>query len=255
MPIAMTAAGNTYYLTYDQVGSLRAVSDSSGNVMKRIDYDSFGNRHQDTNPSLGIPFSFAGGLWDPDTDFVRFGYRDYDPDIGRWTAKDPILFAGGDTDLYGYCLNSPVNLIDPSGELFLGWHFVITISVGVAYGNGLIDSLRLGWETVTADFGTQGLEPEQTNLHAMAGRGQSPEEAIEATKRLIDDPCSSADLASRIHAAQDLATPGHAGVPWSGFHFDLQTAKHILGDLFPSRSTLKNAALNTAYVFHNARNR
>ena len=53
--------------------------------------------------------------YDRDTGLVRFGYRDYDPETGRWTAKDPIGFAGGDTDLYGYCLNDPVNLIDPYG--------------------------------------------------------------------------------------------------------------------------------------------
>ncbi|MCI5139068.1 MAG: hypothetical protein D3922_11785, partial [Candidatus Electrothrix sp. AR1] len=35
--------------------------------------------------------------------------------IGRWVAKDPIFFAGGDVDLYGYVLNDPVNTIDPSG--------------------------------------------------------------------------------------------------------------------------------------------
>ena len=62
-----------------------------------------------------MPFGFAGGLHDRETGLVRFGYRDYDPDIGRWTAKDPILFAGGDTDLFGYVLNDPVNLIDPDG--------------------------------------------------------------------------------------------------------------------------------------------
>ena len=28
--------------------------------------------------------------------------RDYDPESGRWTAKDPIGFAGGDANLYGY---------------------------------------------------------------------------------------------------------------------------------------------------------
>jgi len=33
---------------------------------------------------------------------VRFGARDYDPETGRWTAKDPIMFAGGDANLYGY---------------------------------------------------------------------------------------------------------------------------------------------------------
>jgi hypothetical protein len=46
-----------------------------------------------------------------------YGSRDYDPDTARWTAKDPILFHGGDFDLYGYCLNDPINLVDPEGEL------------------------------------------------------------------------------------------------------------------------------------------
>ncbi|MDL1973176.1 MAG: sugar-binding protein, partial [Deltaproteobacteria bacterium] len=120
MPVAMTKDGSTYYLTYDQVGSLRIVADTAANVLKRIEYDSFGNIIQDTNPSFAIPFGFAGGLHDRDTGLVRFGYRDYDPDTGRWTAKDPIGFAGGDTDLYGYCLNDPVNLMDPWGLSAIG---------------------------------------------------------------------------------------------------------------------------------------
>ncbi|MDF1594107.1 MAG: peptidoglycan DD-metalloendopeptidase family protein [Desulfobacterales bacterium] len=115
MPVAASIAGATYYLTYDQVGSLRIVANASGSVVKRIDYDSFGNIVADSNPAFIIPFGFAGGFYDIDTGHVRFGYRDYDPDIGRWTAKDPLLFEGEDTDLYGYVLNDPVNLIDPWG--------------------------------------------------------------------------------------------------------------------------------------------
>ncbi|MDY7037991.1 MAG: RHS repeat-associated core domain-containing protein, partial [Thermodesulfobacteriota bacterium] len=126
MPVAMTKDGSTYYLTYDQVGSLRIVADTSGNVVKRIDYDSFGNIINDTNPAFEVPFTFAGGLYDRDTGLIRFGHRDYDPDIGRWTAKDPILFQGGDTDLYGYVQNDPVNYTDPTGEN-IGW-------VGLASG-------------------------------------------------------------------------------------------------------------------------
>ena len=84
-------------------------------MLKRIDYDSFGNIIAETNEAFEIPFGFAGGLHDRDTELVRFGFRDYDPDVGRWTAKDPIFFAGGDTDLYGYVLNDPVNNLDPLG--------------------------------------------------------------------------------------------------------------------------------------------
>ncbi len=109
MPFAMTMGGATYYLAYDQVGSLRVVADGSGVVVKKIEYDSFGNVVGDSNENFTVPFGFAGGLYDKDTKLVRFGYRDYDPDTGRWTAKDPIGFNGGDTDLYGYCVNDPIN--------------------------------------------------------------------------------------------------------------------------------------------------
>jgi uncharacterized protein RhaS with RHS repeats len=46
---------------------------------------------------------------------VRFGYRDYDSFAGRWTAKDPIFFAGGQGNLYQYVQNNPINWKDPSG--------------------------------------------------------------------------------------------------------------------------------------------
>ena len=62
-----------------------------------------------------MPFGFAGGLHDRDVGLVRFGFRDYDPETGRWTAQDPIEFDGGDVDLYGYVVNDPTNFIDPTG--------------------------------------------------------------------------------------------------------------------------------------------
>ena len=49
------------------------------------------------------------------TKLVKFGARYYDPEAGRWTSKDPILFDGGDSNIYGYAANDPVNKIDPSG--------------------------------------------------------------------------------------------------------------------------------------------
>ena len=87
---------------------------TTGLAVQRMDYDEFGNVSLDTNPGFQ-PFGFAGGLYDSQTGLVRFGARDYDSVTGRWTSKDPIRFDGGDTNLYGYVLNDPVNLIDPAG--------------------------------------------------------------------------------------------------------------------------------------------
>jgi RHS repeat-associated protein len=133
LPVAMQIGGSNYYLTYDQVGSLRLVADASGNVVKRITYDSFGSILEDTNSSFTVPFGFAGGLHDRDTGLVRFGYRDYDPEVGRWTAKDPIGYHGGDTDLFGYVLNDPLNFIDLYGfSKFLIKQFVQRTAKAVA---------------------------------------------------------------------------------------------------------------------------
>ena len=79
-----------------------------------MDYDVWGNVLVDTNPGFQ-PFGFAGGIYDQHTGLVRFGARDYDPETGRWTAKDPIGFGGGDTNLYGYVLNNPISFVDVWG--------------------------------------------------------------------------------------------------------------------------------------------
>ncbi|MGE4290898.1 MAG: RHS repeat-associated core domain-containing protein [Desulfovibrio sp.] len=99
----------------DQIGSVRVVEFPTEGMVKEILYDAFGNVVKDGNPYLHSPIGFAGGLHDRDTGLVRFGWRDYDPDTGRFTAKDPIGAAGGDSDWYGYCLDDPVNGRDPKG--------------------------------------------------------------------------------------------------------------------------------------------
>jgi len=135
LPAAMSAGGERYYPVYDQVGSLRAVVDESGAALKVVEYDGFGNVVADGNEAFEVPFGFAGGLYDKDAKLVRFGRRDYDPDTGRWTAKDPILFTGGDTDLYGYVLSDPVNWVDPEGLQFGEISIPLAIAGGGASGN------------------------------------------------------------------------------------------------------------------------
>jgi RHS repeat-associated protein len=115
VPDYMVTANGTYRLLKDHLGSPHVVvNTASGAVVQRMDYDEFGRVLIDTNPGWQ-PFGFAGGLWDADTGLVRFGARDYEAETGRWTSKDPIRFAGGDTNLYGYVGGDGVNTLDRYG--------------------------------------------------------------------------------------------------------------------------------------------
>ncbi len=113
--IALDRGGARYYVATDQVGTPRVVSNAAGVTVKVIEYDSFGNLTADSNPAFDLPIGFAGGLADAATGLVHFGYRDYDPAAGRWTARDPVLYGGGQGNLYVYARNSPVAYRDPSG--------------------------------------------------------------------------------------------------------------------------------------------
>lgn len=133
VPDYMLKNGRTYRIVYDHLGSVRLVVDvETGEIVQRIDYDEFGQIIQDTNPGFQ-PFGFAGGIFDAQTEFTRFGFRDYDAFTGRWTTKDPIRFEGMDPNRYGYVLNDPINFIDPEGTFFN----VVSSLVGGFVGGGV----------------------------------------------------------------------------------------------------------------------
>lgn len=132
VPDYMIKGGHSYRILSDERGSPRLVVDSvTGEVVQRIAYDVFGVITQDTNPGFQ-PFGFAGGLYDQHSQLTHFGAREYDAYTGRWSSKDPLIFGGGDTNLYRYVGNDPVNYIDPTGEF--PWAAVL---IGAAIGAGI----------------------------------------------------------------------------------------------------------------------
>jgi RHS repeat-associated protein len=218
MPVSMTYNGSSYYLTYDQVGSLIAVTDPTGNIIKKIDYDSFGSIISDTNPTLNILFGFAGGLHDRDTNLIRFGARDYDPSIGRWTAKDPIDFAGGDANLYGYVTNNPINFRDPRGlwgeDIHYNGTYTWALQLGfstqsatwIAQGNNMTDGGFASWLPI---FGLQSRHFNQLN-YGMKGFSDSRDywasiEMTTAVNYYKQGNCRAAygHLGKGLHSLQD----------------------------------------------------
>lgn len=115
VPDYMVKGGVTYRIVSDHLGSPRIVIDTTtGKVVQKMDFDAYGSLIADTN--IGFqPFGFSGGIYDQQVRLIRFGVRDYETEIGRWTRKDPILFLSDSVNLYSYASNNPVSRIDPEG--------------------------------------------------------------------------------------------------------------------------------------------
>jgi RHS repeat-associated protein len=115
VPEYMIKDGSTYRILTDHLGSPRLVVDTGdGTVAQRIAYDEFGRVAVDTSPGFQ-PFGFAGGLYDRDTELVRFGGRDYQSQTGTWTTKDHVMSEGAGWNVYVYSHSDPLNLVDVEG--------------------------------------------------------------------------------------------------------------------------------------------
>ena len=112
---ALDVGADRYRVLTDQAGSPIAVADDAGTLVKTIAYDAWGGVTDDSAPAFELPVGYGGGLPDAVTGLVRFGFRDYDPATGRFTARDPLLYGGGQTGLYGYAGNDPIGHGDPTG--------------------------------------------------------------------------------------------------------------------------------------------
>jgi len=115
LPNYLIKEGKTYRMITDHLGSLRLVVNvGEGTIAERVDYDEFGNVLKEPKDSVHL-FGFAGGIYDSSTGLTRFGARDYNPELGRWTSKDPYGLKASTTNLYAYTISDPINRIDPNG--------------------------------------------------------------------------------------------------------------------------------------------
>lgn len=102
-----------YSYLYDGKGNVMAVLDSNQTAVASYRYDEFGNRVNKTG-TLEQPFQFSTKRYDTQTGLSYYGYRFYNPAIGRWMTRDP-LGEFDDINLYRFADNSPMNVIDPYG--------------------------------------------------------------------------------------------------------------------------------------------
>jgi RHS repeat-associated protein len=109
--------GTNYYYTKDTQGSIREMTDSTGAIRARYDYDPYG-RTTKLAGDLDADFRFQGMYYHvPSGDYMT-RHRIYDPVLARWTTPDPIGEAGG-INLFQFVGNDPINNLDPLGLTYL----------------------------------------------------------------------------------------------------------------------------------------
>jgi RHS repeat-associated protein len=125
------------FVLSDGFGSTRLLTDPTGAVTDRIDYDAFGNeigREGTTN----VEHLYRGEQFDPNLGWYYLRARYMDPARGRFASMDP--FAGFSSDpvslhKYLYAHADPINSIDPSGlmkleDVMAGVNSAVSLSLG-----------------------------------------------------------------------------------------------------------------------------
>ncbi len=107
---------------FDGQGSARVLTDASGTITDRYDYDAFGNLiyQSGTTPNNHL---YCGEEWDANVGLYYLRARFMDPKTGRFWTADP--FEGFDLNpaslhRYAYAVNDPVNYCDPTGNYSKG---------------------------------------------------------------------------------------------------------------------------------------
>ncbi len=113
-PLLIETGGQVLAVHADGLGSVTGLTDASQTLVEARTYTAFGQM-QWTGSWPGLAYAYTGREWEPELGLYYHRARYYDPGAGRFLSRDPIGFAGGDSNVYAYVLNDPVNHSDPTG--------------------------------------------------------------------------------------------------------------------------------------------
>jgi RHS repeat-associated protein len=127
-----------YFFSQDHLGSTTALTNSSGVLVERETYDTYGN----TPGSAKTRYGFTGRERDSLTGLMHYRARSYDPQLGRFISEDPIGLAGG-INQFAYVGNDPQNGTDPSGLHEIDVHYYLTYYLATKLSCFTADEARL----------------------------------------------------------------------------------------------------------------
>ncbi|WP_234349364.1 RHS repeat-associated core domain-containing protein, partial [Xanthomonas citri] len=113
--LATRNSGTIKFQHTDALGSPIAVTDTSGQVVERTDYQPYGSPIGKTVDGIG----YTGHAMDGATGLTYMQQRYYDQDLGRFLSVDPVAadsVLAANFNRYRYASNNPYSFKDPDGR-------------------------------------------------------------------------------------------------------------------------------------------
>jgi RHS repeat-associated protein len=237
-----TGATEVKYQHTDALGSPVAVTNASGAVIERTQYEPYGAIVGGAKKQ-GI--GYTGHVMDAATGLTYMQQRYYDPQVGRFLSVDPVTaLDNGDMrhlNRYAYAYNNPYRFTDPDGR----WAsqkgaYVHQRATYLVIGKNLpLREHRIIAQAHVAADAKEYQGPDSSFRHAMRNGDQSVEEARGAANQFVRSQFEKAwnaptrdqalhEFGVALHTLQDSTSPSHAGFQeWTGEESVFEIGAHI----------------------------
>jgi RHS repeat-associated protein len=136
-PYALKYNGTTYYYITNLQGDVMYLVDGTGATVASYAYDPYGNILSATGPMAEInPLRYRGYYYDAELEMYYLQSRYYDPMVGRFINADDVALIGVSGtplgyNMYAYCENDPVNMLDENGYVGIPWQVQVGLAAGI----------------------------------------------------------------------------------------------------------------------------
>ena len=120
-PVAMVRDGSTYFYHTDTRNNVSMMTNESGTVVERYEYDPYGSVTiknaggvELEKSTIGNNYLFSSRRYDSETGLHYYRHRTYSSELGRFLQRDPEEYVDS-LNMYAYVVDDPVNSADPMG--------------------------------------------------------------------------------------------------------------------------------------------
>ncbi|MBE5934267.1 MAG: RHS repeat-associated core domain-containing protein [Lachnospiraceae bacterium] len=147
------STGSGYMVTNSR-GDVVGIVNGNGVMIVNYEYDAWGNVLSVTDQNGAVITSaghlgnlnslrYRGYYYDTDLEMYYLQSRYYDPEVRRFINADDVSVLEEDQgsivehNMFAYCLNNPVNMLDESGTIAVTTCILIGAGIGAAIGGGV----------------------------------------------------------------------------------------------------------------------